>query len=96
MSDREKVVKALEQCTRGQLRRKADKYVVTLDIRLVNSILELLKEHEEVKAEDAEMAVTHNDGTVEYIKDIADIMLLAHKDYGITYCGVFSEGGFCQ
>lgn len=46
MPDREKVIKALEKCAKGPLRRNADKYVVTLDIRFVNSILELLKEQE--------------------------------------------------
>jgi hypothetical protein len=54
--------------------------------------LALLKEQEAVKAEEAEMYILHNDGTAEYIKDIADVMLLAHKDYGITYCGTFAKG----
>lgn len=42
--DRKKVIKALETCKTGHLHRKADKYVVSLDVRFVNTILELLKE----------------------------------------------------
>ena len=38
---------------------------------------------------EAEMMVEHTDGTVEYVKDIDSIMLLAHKDYHITYTGAF-------
>ena len=49
MTDREKIIKALEKCAKGPLRRNADKYVVTLDIRFVNSILELLKEQAAVE-----------------------------------------------
>lgn len=37
----------------------------------------------------AEMMVEHTDGTVEYVKDIDNIMLLADKDYHITYTGEF-------
>ncbi len=44
--DREKVIKALESCTAKPLRRKSDKYVVSLDIRFVNTIIALLKEQE--------------------------------------------------
>lgn len=49
-------------------------------------------EHEAVKPQDAEMLVIHNGGAEEYVKDIESIVLLAHKDYDIVYCGKFSEG----
>lgn len=42
--DREKIIRILEKCAKEPLQRNADKYVVTLDVRFVNSILELLKE----------------------------------------------------
>lgn len=47
--DREKVINALETCKTGHLHRKADKYVVSLDVRFVNTILELLKEQDAVE-----------------------------------------------
>ena len=53
-----------------------------------NIALAMLK-RKAVKAKDAEMSITHCDGTIEYIKDIDSIMLLASKDYGISYCGTF-------
>lgn len=37
--------------------------------------------------ENAEMIITHKDGSTEYINDIDSIGLLGHKDYGITYYG---------
>lgn len=52
----------------------------------------LNKEQEAVKPQDAEMLIVHNGGAKEYVKDIESIVLLAHKDYDIVYCGVFSEG----
>ena len=48
MPDREKAIKALESCTAKPLRRKSDKYVVSLDVRFVNTIIALLKEQEAV------------------------------------------------
>ena len=36
---------------------------------------------------DAEMVITHKDGSTEYINNIDSIGLLAHKDYEITYYG---------
>jgi len=97
MPDREKVIKAWECCNPFNRKCKEcpyekDCYHDGVSRHMVADAVALLKEQETVKAEDAEMSITHNDGTVEYVKDIADIMLLAHKDYGITYCGTFAEG----
>lgn len=51
---------------------------------------ELIAEQQaEIEPSEAEMMVEHTDGTVEYVKDIDSIMLLAHKDYHITYTGAF-------
>lgn len=52
----------------------------------------LLKEQEAVRPQDAEMLIIHNGGAEEYVEDIESIVLLAHKDYDIVYCGRFSEG----
>lgn len=38
---------------------------------------------------DAEMAVTGSDGETIYLKNVDSILLLADKNYGINYCGVF-------
>jgi len=46
-------------------------------------------EQTQIEPSEAEMMVEHTDGTVEYVKDIDSIMLLAHKDYHITYTGAF-------
>lgn len=54
--------------------------------------LAMLKEQEAVRPQDAEMLIIHNGGAEEYVKDIESIVLLAHKDYDIVYCGKFSEG----
>ena len=51
--------------------------------------LALLKEQEAVEPYEAEMMITHDDGSVEYLKDIDRVMLLAHMDYQITYTGEF-------
>ena len=45
MPDREKVIEILESCVASPLHRKDDKYVISLDVRFVNAIIELLKEH---------------------------------------------------
>ena len=50
---------------------------------------ERLKAQPQIEPSEAEMAVEHTDGTVEYVKDIDSVMLLAHKDYHITYTGEF-------
>lgn len=43
----------------------------------------------EITQSEAEMMIEHKDGTVEYVKDIDNIMLLADKDYQIAYTGTF-------
>ena len=43
----------------------------------------------EIEQSEAEMMVEHKDGTVEYVKDIDNIMLLADKNYQIGYTGRF-------
>ena len=48
MPDREKVIETLESCVANPLHRKDDKYVISLDVRFVNTIIELLKEQEGV------------------------------------------------
>ena len=50
-----------------------------------------LKEQEAVEPQDAEMLIIHNGGAEEYVKDIESIVLLAHKDYDIIYCGTFGR-----
>lgn len=47
------------------------------------------KAKEEIAQSEAEMMVEHKDGTVEYVKDIDNIMLLADKNYQIGYTGRF-------
>ena len=59
---------------------------------LAKDTIALLKKQEAVKPQDAEMLIIHNGGAEEYVKDIESIVLLAHKDYDIVYCGRFSEG----
>lgn len=49
MLDREKVIETLESCVANPLHRKDDKYVISFDVRFVNTIIELLKEQEAVK-----------------------------------------------
>ena len=49
------------------------------------------KEQEVVDPQDAEMLIVHNGGAEEYVKDIESIVLLAHKDYDIVYCGTFGR-----
>lgn len=51
------------------------------------------KKQETVKPQDAEMLIIHNGGAEEYVKDIESIILLAHKDYDIVYCGSFRKVG---
>lgn len=48
MPDREKVVETLESCVAKPLRRKDDRFVISFDVRLVNAIIDLLKEQEAV------------------------------------------------
>ena len=48
MPDRENVIEALESCIKFP-RRRGDKYLVSLEIRFVNSIIALLKEQEAVE-----------------------------------------------
>ena len=48
-SEREKVIKTLESYATNPLHRKDDKYVISLDVRFVNTIIELLKEQEGVE-----------------------------------------------
>ena len=57
----------------------------------LQEVLAWVEDLEEGRAEpaEAEMCVTMNDGKGLYLKDVDSIMLLAHKDYGITYCGTF-------
>jgi hypothetical protein len=61
-------------------------------LRTIDDALTLLEKQEAVKPQDAEMLIIHNSGAEEYVKDIESIVLLAHKDYDIVYCGRFSEG----
>lgn len=58
----------------------------------VEYLTDKLKEQKTVKPQDAEMLIIHNGGAEEYVKEIESIVLLAHKDYDIVYCGKFSEG----
>lgn len=60
-------------------------------LRTIDETIALLKEQESVKPQDAEMLIIHNDGSEEYVKDIESIVLLAHKDYDIVYCGNFAK-----
>ncbi len=60
--------------------------------KAIRKAVELLKQQEAVRPQDAEMLIIHNGGAEEYVKDIESIVLLAHKDYDIVYCGRFSEG----
>lgn len=57
----------------------------------VEYLTDKLKEQEEVEPKDAEMLIIHNGGAEEYVKDIESIVLLAHKDYDIVYCGTFGR-----
>ncbi|MBR2556449.1 MAG: hypothetical protein IKE94_16500 [Aeriscardovia sp.] len=57
----------------------------------INGAISLLKEQEAVEPQDAEMLIIHNGGAEEYVKDIESIVLLAHKDYDIVYCGTFGR-----
>ena len=51
MPDRQKLIEELEWNAIGRSRKSGDKYVVTLERRFVNSIIDLLKEQEAVKPE---------------------------------------------
>lgn len=57
----------------------------------LQAVLACVEEMEAYRAEpaEAEMLVVMNDGKGLYLKGVDSIMLLAHKDYGITYCGAF-------
>lgn len=57
----------------------------------LQAVIDWVEELEAGRADpaEAEMYVTMNDGKGLYLKDVDSIMLLAHKDYGITYCGTF-------
>jgi len=89
MIDREKVVKELEERIKVAEECMGNPMFTPDAIR---TIVALLKEQEAVKPQDAEMLIIHNGGAEEYVKDIESIVLLAHKDYDIVYCGRFSEG----
>ena len=100
MADAEKVIKALELCESGcddngcvyleeQNNRGGLAVCRCVDL-MARDALELLKSQQaETEPSEAEMMVEHTDGTFKYVKDIDNIMLLAHKDYHITYTGAF-------
>ena len=97
MPDREKVIKALEKCKCCDCDNCTEEHAshCTWDCiaydELVSLALALLKQQEEVEPQDAEMLIIHNGGAEEYVKDIESIVLLAHKDYDIVYCGTFGR-----
>ena len=92
MLDREKVIKDIEECLsascRGYRPRLSCPYNDD-EWDIMRDALALLKEQEAVEPYEAEMMITHDDGSVEYLKDIDSVMLLAHMDYQITYTGEF-------
>lgn len=93
--DRENVIKDLEEYRNREFVKEGIT-IFDADPRyrklIINNAISLLKEQNAVKPQDAEMLIIHNDGSEEYVKDIESIVLLAHKDYDIVYCGKFSEG----
>ena len=48
MPDRQKLIEELEWHTIGRSRRRGDKYVVTLELRFANSILDLLQSQPQI------------------------------------------------
>lgn len=63
------------KCTRGKCEK------------CIEAEIEWVIQTEDQKDKPIEMMVTHNDGTVEYLKDIDSVGLIASKDYCITYYG---------
>lgn len=92
--DRENVIKGLECCA-GQCNYHGCPYKDPCENAngvkqiMLDAIALLKSQQAEIEPSEAEMMVEHADGTVEYVKDIDNIMLLAHKDYHITYTGAF-------
>jgi len=90
MSDREKVVNGLYDIG-GFIAERVGFEQARNFLRTIDDALTLLEKQEAVKPQDAEMLIIHNGGAEEYARDIESIVLLAHKDYDIVYCGRFSE-----
>lgn len=103
MPDREKVINGVEHCFHGQEccgDTECPYYIEHLSDccclgecqeNLKADVIALLKERKAVEPQDAEMLIIHNGGAEEYVKDIESIVLLAHKDYDIVYCGTFGR-----
>lgn len=91
--DKKKVITQIEKCIIDSscIGCPYEKSLVCRHYMLADA-LELLKEQKTVKPQDAEMLIIHNGGAEEYVKDIESIVLLAHKDYDIVYCGNFLKG----
>ena len=97
MADIEKVIKAIDiclghgKCNDCSYHSGANYSDQNCRGRMLQDALALLKEQEEVEPQDAEMLIIHNGGAEEYVKDIESIVLLAHTDYDIVYCGTFGR-----
>lgn len=63
--------------------------IMPMTALVVRNAIALLKKQEAIEPYEAAMMITHDDGSVEYLKDIDSVMLLAHMDYQITYTGEF-------
>ena len=97
MIDREKVIKGLAEIIEyffDIYRNDTDSYKCEKAQEYSDCAIDalaMLKEQEAVEPQDAEMLIIHNGGAEEYVKDIESIVLLAHKDYDIVYCGTFGR-----